>query len=160
MKRRLYSVVLALLVIGLTACGPARKSVYPPTLSIQQLLVLPDGQWRLSVRIQNNSYGGMDFASVDGQLQVADQLPVRLHATFERDIPELAGDVIQIDVLPTTAMTQALASVADKGSAGSVAYHIGGKARAKPEQEDGTRDFSFEGNDWLSPVPGIPHTWR
>ena len=160
MKRLLHGFLLALLAAGLIACGPARKSVYPPTLSIQQLTVLPSGQWRLTLRIQNNSYGEMDFQSLDGQLQIAKLVPIRLHARFERDIPALAGDVVQLDVLPTTAMSAALKVAADKGSGGALAYRVTGSTSAKPEQEDKPRNFDFNGNDWISPVPGIPNTYR
>jgi hypothetical protein len=160
MKRLLRGFLLVLLAAGLLACGPTKKSVYPPTLSIQQLTVLPGGQWQLTLRIQNNSYAGMDFRSLDGQLQVAGLVPIRLHAAFARDIPALAGDVIQLDVLPTAAMTQALQAIAGKGSAGSLAYRVSGSASAKPEQEDKPRNFDFNGSDWLSPVPGIANTYR
>lgn len=160
MKRLLRGFLLILLGAGLAACGPARKSVFPPTLSIQQLTVLANGQWRVTLRIQNNSYDEMDFTSLDGQLKIGALAPIRLHATFERDIPELAGDVVPLDVLPTAAMNQALRDAASKGSAGSVAYQIKGSSRARPEQEKNARDFDFDGSGWISPVPGIPHTWR
>mgnify|MGYP000952678196 CR=1 FL=1 len=148
------------LALGLVACGPPRKSVFPPAVSIQQLQLQPGGGWHLTVRIQNNSYGEMDFTSLEGTLQVAQLEPVRLHGSFKRDIPALSGDVVDIDVLPTSQMTAALAAVAAKGSAGSLAYRVSGTARAKPEQEKQARDFDFSGNDWLSPVPGIPGTFR
>jgi hypothetical protein len=157
---RLLRWIIPVLLLGLAACGPAKKSVYPPTVSIQQLSVLPGGQWQLTVRIQNNSYGEMDFKSLDGQLQIAELVPVRLHQAFARDIPALAGDVIQLDVLPTVAMTQALQAIAGKGSAGALAYRVSGSASAKPEQEDQPRAFDFSGSDWLSPVPGLPNTYR
>jgi hypothetical protein len=151
---------ILLLCLALAACGPEKKSVYPPNVTIQQLVVLPGGQWRLTVRIQNNSYGEMDFKSLDGQLQVANLVPIRLHSTFALDIPTLAGDVIQVDVLPTTAMSDALKAVASKGSSGSLAYRVSGSTSAKPEQEDKPRSFHFNGNDWISPVPGIANTYR
>ena len=150
----------AVLALGLVACGPPRKSVFPPAVSIQQLQVRPDGWWHLTVRIQNNSYDGMDFTSLEGTMQVAQLEPVRLHGSFKRDIPALSGDVVELDVLPTSQMTAALAAVAAKGSAGSLAYRVSGTARARPEQEKQPRDFDFSGNDWLSPVPGIPGTFR
>lgn len=157
---RLLRWIIPVLLLGLAACGPAKKSVFPPGVSIQQLVVLPSGQWQLTVRIQNNSYAGMKFTSLDGQLQIAENVPVRLQANFDLDIPQLAGDVIRIDVLPTTAMSQALQAIADKGSAGSLAYRIRGSTRAKPEQEDQPRSFDFNGNDWISAVPGIANTYR
>jgi hypothetical protein len=160
MHRQWRVSLLLLLTAGLVACGPPKKSVFPPTVSIQQLKVLPDGQWQLTVRIQNNSYGEMDFMSLDGQLQMADLVPVRLHSTFELDIPALVGDVTMLDVLPTPAMTKALQMVAAKGSAGSLGYRVKGSTNAKPEQEKAARDFDFSGNDFLSPTPGAPNTYR
>ena len=160
MGRLLRCVALGVLVAGLVACGPPRKSVFPPSVSIQEMTTRPDGQWRLTVRIQNNSYGEMDFKSLDGELKVADFVPVRLHSRFDLDIPAFAADVIQVDLLPTPEMSAAIKTAAAKGSAGSVPYSVSGNANAKPEQEDKVRDFSFHGNDWLSPVPGIPNTWR
>ncbi|MGN2252784.1 hypothetical protein ACFWZ4_05370 [Frateuria sp. GZRe12] len=148
------------LALGLVACGPPRKSVFPPTVNIQQLQLQPSGAWRLTVRIQNNSYGGMDFTGMDAQLAMGDGVPVRVHGSFERDIPAFAGDSVQIDVLPTLAMSKALAASAAKGSAGALPYTLAGSVRAKPEQEKDPRDFDFSGKDWLSPAPGIANTWR
>jgi hypothetical protein len=102
----------------------------------------------------------MDFKSLEGQLTIATLAPIRLHATVERDIPALAGDVLPVELLPTGAMSQALQQAAGKGSAGAVAYRIQGSTHAKPEQEKQARDFDFDGNGWISPVPGIPNTWR
>lgn len=160
MKRVLRCIAMGMLVTGLVACGPPRKSVFPPAVSIQEMSVRPDGQWRLTLRIQNNSYAGMGFHSIDGELKVADGIPVRLHSSFDLDIPAFAGDVTQIDVLPTAEMNQALKAVTAKGSAGSLPYSVNGRSNAKPEQEKETRDFDFHGNGWLSPVPGIPNTYR
>ncbi len=160
MHRLLRASLLFLLTAGLVACGPPKKSVFPPTVSVQQLKVLPDGEWQLTVRIQNNSYGEMDFTSLDGQLQIADLLPVRLHGTFELDIPALTGDVTTLNILPTAPMSKALQAVHARGSAATLAYRVSGSARAKPEQEKQARDFDFSGNDSLSPTPGIPNTYR
>ena len=85
---------------------------------------------------------------------------MRLHSRFDLDIPPFAADVTRIDILPTAEMAAALKAAAAKGSSGSVPYSVSGVAHAKPEQEDKPRDFEFHGNDWLSPVPGIPNTWR
>ncbi|MDE2278787.1 MAG: hypothetical protein KGK04_04285 [Xanthomonadaceae bacterium] len=156
---------LIALAACLAACGPQRKSVFPPSLTVQQVQLLPNGAWRLAVRIQNNSYGGVDFQSIEGSLQVANATPVRLHAAFHRDIPSFASDVVTVDVLPTPTMTTALAAVAAKGSSGSLAYAIAGTIRAQPDLADhpdkkNPQDFPFQHSDFLSPVPGIANTFR
>lgn len=165
MMRLLRCLALVALAACLAACGPQRKSVFPPSLTVQQMKVLPSGMWRLTVRIQNNSYGGMDFSSIEGSLQVASETPVRLHATFDRDIPSFAGDVVAVDVLPTPTMAGALAAVAAKGSSGSLAYAIRGTIHAQPDLADhpddkNPQDFPFQHSDFLSPVPGIANTYR
>jgi hypothetical protein len=158
--RALRWLIPALLSIGLIACGPPKKSVFPPTVTVQQLKVLPNGQWRLTLRIQNNSYGEMDFRTLDGQLQMGQSVPIRLHSAFVLDIPSLAGDVLELDVLPTDPMSKAIAAIAGKGSAASIGYRVSGSTSAKPEQEKAQRDFEFSGDDRLSPVPGIADTYR
>jgi hypothetical protein len=165
MKRLLHGLAIVLLVGVLSACGPQRQSVFPPTVTVQQMRVQPDGTWELTLRFQNNSYTGMDYQSIEGQLQIAQGLPVRLHAKFDLDVPSLAGDVLQVSILPTTAMSQALQAVAAKGSAGSLAYTIRGIVHCQPNLEDhpdnkNPRDFPFKHDDFLSPVPGIANTYR
>lgn len=160
MMRLLRWIAPAMLALALVACGPPRKSVFPPGLSIAELKVMPSGMLHLTVRIQNNSYDEMDFTAINGNLQIAKLVPVRLHARFKREIPALASDVLDIDVLPTTDMTHALDATTAKGSSGSLAYSVQGTATAKAKQEKAPRDFDFSGNDWLSPVPGIANTFR
>jgi hypothetical protein len=152
--------LLVLVILGLAGCGPEKKSVFPPAVTIQKLVAKPGGMWRLELRIQNNSYGEMDFGALQGQLQVAGLGAVLLDRKVDLDIPAFAADVTTLDLLPTHEMSAALAAIAGKGSAGSLPYTIHGSITAKPEQEDKPRSFEFHGKDWLSPVPGIPDTYR
>lgn len=160
MRHLLRCIAILSLALGLAACGPTRKSVFPPTVSIQQLTVRADGQWHLALRIQNNSYGGMDFSLLDGELKLADGLPVRVASRFDRDIPAFAADTVELNILPTPAMNRALAAIAGKGSAAGLPYQLNGRISAQPEQEKQPRDFEFHGQNWLSPVPGIANTYR
>lgn len=165
MKRLLHGLAFLLLAGLLTACGPQRQSVFPPTITIQQMRVQPNGAWQLSLRIQNNSYTGMDYQSVEGSLLVAQGIPVRVHAKFDLAVPSFAGDVVQAEVLPTPAMNQALQAVIAKGSSGSLPYVLSGTVHCVPNLEDhpdnkNPRDFPFNSNSFLSPVPGVPNTFR
>ncbi|GAA0919141.1 hypothetical protein GCM10009552_39230 [Rothia nasimurium] len=144
----------------LAACGPAKKSVFPPSLSLQEVHAKPGGTWHVTLRVRNNSYGGMAFDRFQGTLTVGQLGGVLLDAKIDQDIPSFAADVTQLDILPTPDMARALAALAAKGSAGTLPYTIEGRITGTPEQEDKPRSFEVHGKDWLSPVPGIADTYR
>lgn len=144
----------------LVACGPAKKSVFPPTVTIQQMHAAPGQPWKLVLRVSNNSYGEMDFTRLDATLRIADLPAVPLSQAVDLDVPAIAADVIDVQITPSAPMSAALAAVAAKGSGGSLSYAIDGTMTAKPEQEKTPRSFEFQAHDWLSPVPGIPDTYR
>lgn len=144
----------------LAACGPARKSVFPPSVTLQEVSAKPGGVWHLTLRIRNNSYGGMSFETFQGTLRVGDLGGVLLDAKVDQDIPSFAADVATIDLLPTPEMSKALAELAAKGSSGALPYSIDGRINGTPEKEDKSRSFPVHGKNWLSPVPGIPDTYR
>ena len=153
----LLTVALACL---LAACGPAKKSVFPPTVTIQQMHAVPGQPWQLVLRVSNNSYGEMDFKTIDATLRIADLPAVPLSQAIDLDIPAIAADVINVQLTPSTAMSAALGAAAAKGSEGSLPYAIEGAMTAKPEEEKAPRSFDFQARDWLSPVPGIADTFR
>lgn len=160
MKRLLPWIIPALVMVGLAGCGPPRKSMFPPTVSVQQLRVTPDGHWRMHVRILNNSYGSMDFRRLTLTMSVNNQPAAQIDTRFDLAIPPLSADVTQVDVTPSANAATALAAIADKGSAGSVAYSLTGTAIAIPEHDDSPREYPVESHDWLSAIPGIAHTYR
>jgi hypothetical protein len=161
MRRILFVRVAALVGLALLAgCGPAKKSVFPPTITFQEVTAKPGGTWHVTLRVRNNSYGGMSFDRFQGTLQVG-QLPgVLLDANIAQDIPAFAADVTQVDLLPTPEMSRALAELAAKGSSGGLAYDIRGQITATPEKETKPSTYPVHGKSWLSPVPGIPDTYR
>lgn len=159
--RRLFilSALLACVAL-LAACGPVKKSVFPPSVTLQEVTAKPGGVWHMTLRIRNNSYGGMSFETFQGTLRVGELGGVLLDAKIDQDIPSFAADVATIDLLPTTEMSKALAELAAKGSSGALPYSIDGRVNATPEKEDASRSFPVHGKNWLSPVPGIPDTYR
>lgn len=159
MKRLLRTSILALL-LTLAACGQPVKSMFPPTITVQQLQVLKDGSWQLQVRILNNSYGGMDFQQVHLTMLIDDEAAATIEATPGLNIPALSPDIIEITVRPSAAAARALHAIADKGSAGSLGYTFKGTVVAIPQHADSTREFDVDSHDWLSAVPGIPHLFR
>lgn len=165
MKRLLHGLALLTLTALLAACGPQKQSVFPPTVTVQQMKLAADGTWNLTLRVQNNGYAGMQYNSLEGNLQIGEQEPARVHSSFNLPVPALSGDVLQVQLLPTPAMSQALAAVAAKGSSGSLPYTLRGVIHGTPDLDDhpdnkNPRDFPITHNDYLSPVPGITNTYR
>jgi hypothetical protein len=156
----LHRFALLLATALLAACGPARKSVFPPAITLQEVTAKPGQPWHLTLRVRNNSYGGMSFDRFQGTLQVAQLGGVLIDTRIAQDIPSFAADVATLDVLPTAEMSRALAELAAKGSSGALPYAIDGQVTATAEQEDKPRTFPVHGKAWLSPVPGIPDTYR
>lgn len=156
----LARVVLLAGLAFLAACGPTKKSVFPPAVTLQEVSAKPGGPWHLTLRVRNNSYGGMSFARFQGTLQVGQLGGVLLDANISQDIPSFAADVTRVDILPTPEMSKALAELAAKGSAGALPYAIEGSVTATPEKEDKADTYPVHGKSWLSPVPGIPDTYR
>jgi hypothetical protein len=136
---------LALLLLAACSSGPVRK-VHPSTASIQQLAILPGGEWQLSIRIEHFSNVSMHYEALDARLDIDDAEAGDIHVTPDIDIIANSGDLITARLHPG----QQLRPDADFG------YRLEGTIRTS----DPRASFKFERSSRLSPVPGIPNTWR
>ncbi|HET7268546.1 MAG TPA: hypothetical protein VFJ15_10595 [Oleiagrimonas sp.] len=160
MKRLLRWILPSLLTMTLIGCGGPRESMFPPTISVQQLHVQANGQWHMQVRILNNSFGPMDFRRLQLTMHINNKPAAHIDTRFDLDIGALTADITEVDVTPSAKAAAALAAIADEGSAGSLAYSLTGKATAIPEHSDSPREFEVDSHDWLSAVPGVAQTYR
>jgi len=140
-------VVVALLAAALSACGggPVRK-VHPSTASIQQIAVQPDGQWRVTLRIQNYSTFAMHYAGFDAVLTVNGADAGQLKFAPDIDIVASNSDVIETSLVPAAGVQLG----------GDVAYALKGTIRTT----DPDNDFDFKTSSHLSPAPGLSGIWR
>jgi hypothetical protein len=145
---RLRHVLAMLTVAGLIAScsdAPVRK-VHPSTASIDKLAVLPDGHWKITLRIQNYSTFAMHFSRFEAELTV-DGKDVGLLATApDLDIVGSNSDVIDVT----------LATSAKLPATGDFAYQLKGTIDTSEPKES----FKFDKSSRLSPVPGIANTYR
>jgi hypothetical protein len=152
---RLLACLSLLAALTLAGCaGGPRRVVNPPRASVQELAVQDDGQWRISVRLQNFSNVPTQFADVDASLEVGGQpgFPLRLQPAMAVG-PESA-DVVVVTVAPSAAAKTAVESALSARR--SVRYRISG--RIVTSDPRGT--FQFEYESALSPVPGLPGVMR
>ena len=138
--------IAAIAMAGLIAgCGGQVKRITPSVVSIQQLVVQPDGQWRLTLRIQNYSTIAMQYAALHGTLHIAGADVGTIDVRTDFDIPANSADVVDTTVHASAALP-----------AGDIDYKIEGTiATTEPKEE-----FKFNRSSRLSPTPGLPNTWR
>jgi hypothetical protein len=135
------------LAAALSACtsGPPRK-IHPSTASIQQLSVLPDGSLALKLRVQNYSTFAMHYSALTAKLSIDGVEVGEIRATPDMDIVGNSGDVIDA-TLKATARPPA-----DR----DFAYQLKGTI----ETSEPAERFNFDRSSRLSPVPGVPGTYR
>lgn len=144
--RNLVLAGLALLLLSACGSGPVKR-ISPPTASVQELAVRADGHWRLLVRVQNFSNVSMTFSSIDARFEMAGTEVGRVALPISLDIPGASADVFETVITPASGAHPA---------AGDFAYRLAGTiTSSEPKGE-----FKFERSSRLSPVPGLPDTWR
>ena len=148
--QRLCLLALAVL-LGACGGGPVKR-INPPIASIQQLTVRPDGSWELQLRIQNFSTVPMTFASVEAALELEDRPAGQVFARTALDIPGGAADTTTLRLSPTPAGSAALNAPGGTG----VGYRLVGKITSS----DHAKSFDLRYESRLSPVPGLPGSWR
>lgn len=134
---------IACFVTGCSS-GPVRR-ITPSQVSVQELVANPDGQWRVTLRIQNFSTISMQYAALHATLSVAGLEFGAIDLTPDLDIPQNSAEVIDVKL-----------RAAGKLPAGDIEYKISGTIDTSEPKEN----FKFERSSRLSPAPGLANTWR
>ncbi|MEZ5460737.1 hypothetical protein [Dokdonella sp.] len=143
----------ALLLVGiaslvLVACGSGPvKRVSPPTASIQELTIQPDGSWNLKIRVQNFSNVPMTFSAISAGLEVNGIAAGRVDRALALDVPGESADIFSATLSPTATV---------RPGDTDLAYRLHGNI----ESSEPAGKFNFERKSRLSPTPGLPGTWR
>ncbi|MEO7432476.1 MAG: LEA type 2 family protein [Dokdonella sp.] len=143
--RPLFAVLAITSLIAACSSGPVRK-VHPSTASIQQLEVLPDGHWQMTLRIQNYSTFPMHFSGVEATLSIDGKDVGQVTAAPDLDIVGNNGDVVRV----------MLATAAKLPATGDFTYQLKGTIDTSEPKET----FKFDKSSRLSPVPGVANTYR
>ncbi|WP_374604422.1 hypothetical protein [Arenimonas sp.] len=155
MRKPSLAALLLIIVALLAACaGGPPKRVFPPQASVQELRVLEDGSWRLSLRIRNFSTVPMRFSRLQASLTVGGQDATRFDfdpgVTVGPGSAELVEQVFTPGAGARDAVQQAL------GNRRSVAYVLAGRLASS---DPGTDD-AIEYPSRLDPVPGLDGVLR
>jgi hypothetical protein len=154
MIRSLRLFIIAIGLSLLTGCAPPLHPINPPSASIQQLDVSPDGRWKVQIRIENFSDKTVHYSTFKAALRVSGIAVADISLAPEIDIPGVNADIVETTVAPSPDASRAFAS--DIKQPGGAPYELIGTIGI-PEAD---KDFKFEHKSRLSPVPGIPNQYR
>lgn len=156
--RALAALALLAFVATLAGCGGGggkiKKQLNPPRASIQQLTVLPSGQWRLVVRLQNFSNVPSTFASATASLRFAGQDAGSFSIAPNMSIGPESADTVEATMTPALGAKLAVASALSASQ--SVRYEIRGQIATS--QRGAPYEFTYESA--LNPAPGLPGVLR
>jgi len=154
MIRSLHLFIIVVALSLLAGCSPPPHPINPPSASIQQLDVLPDGRWKVQIRIENFSDKTVHYSTFKAALRMSGVAAADISLTPEIDIPGINADIIETTMAPSPDLSKAFAS--DIRQPGGAPYELNGTIGI-PEAG---KDFKFEHKSRLSPVPGIPNQYR
>jgi hypothetical protein len=148
-------VAVTIVLAALAGCGGApRHPINPPNASVQQLDQLPDGRWKLALRIENFSDKTVHYGTLKASFRVGGVAAADLSLKPDIDIPGENADIVETTVTPSADANKAFAQ--DIKEPGGAAYELKGTI----EIPDAGKEFKFEHKSRLSPVPGIPNQYR
>jgi len=149
---RLFVIAVALSLLA--GCSPPLHPINPPSASIQQLDVLPDGRWKVQIRIENFSDKTQHYTTFKAELRVSGLSAADLSLNPELDIPGDNADIVETVVTPSPDLTRAFA--ADVKQPNGAPYELKGTITIPAAG----KDFKFEHKSRLSAVPGIANQYR
>jgi len=139
----------------LSACGGrVKKVINPPRASIQELAAQANGQWKLSVRLQNFSSVPTQFASVSARLRVDGQDAGDIVLSPAVTVGPEAADVVSTMITPALAAKVTVASALAAGR--PVRYTLVGRIVTSEPRGDSP----FEYDSVLNPAPGLNGVMR
>lgn len=152
-------VATLLLLLLIAACSPVRH-VFPPDVGIQQLHSDADGRWTLTLRLNNYSYDAtVVFRHIDATLAIGSETAGHLDARTDIAVAARSADVVEVTLQPAASAQTVLAALGNDGGR-SLHYTLTGTVTVGDERGGKEQRFPFDHDDALSPVPGIPATYR
>jgi hypothetical protein len=140
---------------ALAGCNATpRHPINPPGASVQQVDVLPDGRWKVQIRLENFSDKTVHYAAFKAQLRVGGVDAASIDTNADMDIPGENADILESTLTPSADARKAFA--ADIKEPSGAPYEIKGTITIPAAG----KDFKFEHKSRLSPVPGIANEYR
>jgi len=147
-------ILMLCLMLGISACGGPVKRVFPPQVSLQEILLQADGQVSVKFRIQNYSTVAMNYSKISGTMKFGDidaaTLDFNPGISVGPGSNEIVQQRLQLDPAALTAINNAIKNRSRLG------YKLAGEITSSEPR--GHYEIKYESA--LNAVPGLSGTLR
>ena len=142
------------LMLCMAACGGPVKRIFPPQVSLQELVLQADGQVSVKFRIQNYSTVATNYSRVAGSLKFGDAEAVALDFNPAMNVGPGSNEIVLQRFRLNTASQDAInAAIKNRTRLG---YKLTGEITSSEPR--GRYDIKYESA--LNAVPGLSGTLR
>jgi hypothetical protein len=147
-------IIMLCLMLIITACGGPVKRVFPPQVSLQEVVLNANGEASAKFRIQNYSTVTTRFSRIVSNLRIAGNEGARLD--FNPDVSIGPGSIeVVSQTFTLSAEAKASIETALKNRT-RISYSLGGDISSSEPRSS----FEIKYESALNPVPGLPNTLR
>lgn len=147
-------IIMLCLMMGIAACGGPVKRIFPPQVSLQEIVLQADGQVSVKFRIQNFSTVQTSYSRISGTLTLGNTETIPLDFNPETSVGPGSNEIVQ-QKFRMSASTQNAITAAIKNRS-RLGYKIGGEITSSEPR--GRYDIKYESA--LNAVPGLSGTLR
>ena len=137
-----------------TACGGPVKRVFPPQVSLQEIMLQADGQLSVKFRIQNYSTVPTSYSRINGSLKFGDIEATALNFNPDVNVGPGSNEIVQQNFRLNASAKNAISAAIKNRS--RLAYKLSGEINSSEPR--GTYEIKYESA--LNPVPGLTGTLR
>lgn len=147
-------IIMLCLMLVITACGGPIKRVFPPQVSVQEIVLQADGQTSVKFRIQNYSTVPTSYSRVTGKLTLGNSEALALDFNPEVSVGPGSNEIVQ-QIFRLNTATQNAINTAIKNRS-RLGYKLNGEITSSEPR--GRYEIKYESA--LNAVPGLSGTLR
>ena len=147
-------IIMLCLMLVMSACGGPVKRVFPPQVSVQEIVLQADGQVSVKFRIQNYSTVPTNYSHITGNLKFGDIDAATLDFNPSISVGPGSNEIVQQNFRLNTSAQNAINTAIKNRS--RLGYKLSGEITSSEPR--GRYEIKYESA--LNAVPGLSGTLR